>query len=356
MKPFHKYIIIFLFALNVLVQVFYWGYFRQEMACIYHSESIEGFWAGIIKTFYPRFFVEKHRFNLTFFLQKAEQILWRLALLSLLISGVLIFLRKNLFAFFENIVLERKKVLFLQVLLALGWIYESFTWYKSLLRLSHLKDLYEPYALLRFMAFPDAEELFFYFALLYLFFLLSFIWRVAAIFWALAVALLVILMGFLYGFSKIDHTYATWLYVSLLLPFLLQNREQVDAWALRLMQCVVAGVYLQAGLEKLFISGWEWFSPLTLKSHLLLHPTALGLQIAESPLLCVLGSWFMIIFQIGFVSILFFPKLKYIFLPAGVFFHLSTFVLMNVGGLVSYWYLVYAIYLLGEKKLNLSDK
>ncbi|GAB4128510.1 MAG: hypothetical protein OHK0045_02780 [Raineya sp.] len=356
MKSSHKYIIFSLLLANLLIQLFYWGYFRQEIHHIYTVERIEGFWASIIKIFYPRFFVEKHRFDLNFFLQKTEQILWRLALVSVSIAIILVFAKEKInYFFFNSKLIERKKIVFLQIVLTCGWVYESFTWYKSLMRLSQVKDLYEPYLLLRFIPFPEAEALFFWFAIFYLFLLLSFVPRIAPIFWSLSVVLIIILLGFLYGFSKIDHTYATWLYVSMLLPFLLRNETQVDAWALGLMQWLVALVYLQAGLEKILISGWDWFSPSTLRSHLLLHPTAWGLKIADEPFLCVLGSIFMIVLQVGFVSILFFPRLKYFFLPAGAFFHVATYLLMNIGGLISFWYLVYIIYLLGEKNIPQNE-
>jgi len=339
-----------LLLVNILLQAFYWLYFHDLIINLYHSEQAEGFWAEVVRTFYPRFFVEKYRFEADFFLRKAEQILWRLLLINVFLIFLSKFIKKNIFHNFFEVFLERRKVVFLQILLTGGWVYESFTWYKSLLRLAHLRELYEPYLLIRFVPFPEADEFFYWFAALYVCFLLSFVPRVARVFWAFSVVLIIILLGFLYGFGKLDHTYATWLYVSILLTFLLQNRKQIDAWALRLMQCVVASVYLQAGLEKLLISGWEWFSPETLRHHLLAHPTAWGIAVAKSDVLCILGSVFMLFFQLGFVSILFFPKLKYIFLPAGVLFHIATFILMNVGGLVSYWYLVYVIYLLGENQ------
>ncbi|MFN3316689.1 MAG: hypothetical protein ACK40K_07740, partial [Raineya sp.] len=281
MKSVHKYyVIVSLIAFNILFQVFYWLYFREKISTMYYAENVEGFWAAVVETFYPRFFVEKHRFDLSFFLAKTEQIVWRFALLSSVLAGLFVFLKRNFWEnSFWNVVISRKKVLFLQILLALGWLYESFTWYNSLLRLSHLKELYEPCWLVRFIPFPDEEAVFYWFAVFYLFLLLSFVPRVASVFWSLSVILAIILLGFLYGFSKIDHTYATWLYVSMLLPFLLKNKNEVEAWALRLMQCVVAMVYLQAGLEKLLISGWEWFLPQTLQSHLEAHPTTWGLAI-----------------------------------------------------------------------------
>lgn len=349
MKP-NKYFFLVLLALNVLVQVFYWGYFREQVQILYHAQQAEGFWAEVVAILYPRFFVEKHRFDLPFFLLKTEQILWRLLILSIFLGIFWRFSSKHFFeSSFWKVSLARSRVVFLQIVLTCGWVYESFTWYKSLVRLSHLKELYQPYWLLRFVPFPNEEDLFYWFSACYIALLLSFIPQISAYFWALAVALLICLQGFLYGFGKIDHTYTTWLYVSMLLPFLLQNKAQVEAWALRLMQCVVAMVYFQAGLEKLLISGIDWLSPETLRSHLLAHPTPLGLQVAESTVLCSLGGVFLMSFQLGFICILFFPSLKYVFLLAGVCFHIATFVLLGIGGIVSFWYLVYIIWLLGEK-------
>lgn len=353
--------------INLLFQIVYWTFLKDEIIVVYQNPENASKWlTNLIDTFYPRFFTEKHRFQLEFFLGKAEQILIRFSFLSIL--ALAFYYRNIVFRWrlfntsfiqnFWNISIQRNKVVFLQVFLAIVWIYESFTWYKSLKLLSRAVEFYEPHFLLKWIPFPTEESVFYWFIALYFAVLASFWRKWAAPFWVLALCIILILQGFLYGFGKIDHTYATWGYVSMLLPFLLieikKNTKEIQAWSLRLMQLVVACVYLQTGLEKLMIAGFTWFEPQTLQTHLLSHPTTWGLWISQSDALCVFLSVIVIFFELGFILIMVYPKSKYVFLPMGVLFHIGTFVLMNVGGFPSLWWLVYVIWFLGEEKQSID--
>jgi hypothetical protein len=362
MKKSKRFLYIILF-INVFVQAVYWLFLKEEILLVYKNPQLASSWfVNMIDTFYPRFFTEKHRFSIEFFLGKAEQILIRFAFLSILtlffyyreVISRLVVLNKSTIHHFWNVTVHRNKVIFLQAFLAIVWIYESFTWYKSLKLLSRAVEFYEPHVLLKWIPFPSEEQLFYWFTGLYLAILTSFWKKWATQCWILAVCIILILQGFLYGFGKIDHTYATWGYVSMLIPFLLveikKETKEIQAWGLRLMQLVVACVYLQTGLEKLMIAGFTWFELQTLQTHLLSHPTALGLWVAQSDTLCVFLSIMTIVFEVGFISIMVSPKSKYIFLLMGVLFHTGTFVLMGVGGFPSLWWLVYVIWFLGEKE------
>jgi hypothetical protein len=362
MKINKKFLFIVL-VINVFMHAIYWIFLKYEILLAYENPLLAPKWfTSIIDTFYPRFFTEKHRFELNFFLGKAEQILIRFAFLSIL--ALMFYYRSIVFHWgffnkasinhFWKISIHKNKVIFLQAFLTVVWVYESFTWYKSLKLLSRAVEFYEPHFLLKWLPFPTEEGVFYWFVVLYLAFLASFWRKWATQFWIFAIFIILILQGFLYGFGKIDHTYATWGYVSMLLPFLLveikRDAKQVQAWGLCLMQLVVVCVYVQSGLEKIMIAGFTWFEPQTLQTHLLSHPTTLGLWVAQSDILCVFLSIMAIIFELGFILVLIYPKSKYIFLPIGVLFHTGTFILMGVGGFPSLWWLVYIIWFLGEQK------
>ncbi|MDW8296708.1 MAG: hypothetical protein RMJ97_07460 [Raineya sp.] len=348
-------IIALITSIDVVLIGVYYGYLETEILNFYAGK--ESWLAWITELLYPRFSVEKYRFSADFFLQKTEQILYRVVIGSWIVALIYISSQKK--KFFENfwqISTTYHRVRFLQLFLIAGWLYESFTWYQSLLRLSQASVFYEAHLLFRWLAFPSQEAIFYGFALLYALWLLSFLPKYGSIFWLLATLEIICLQAFLYGFGKLDHTYATWTYTSLLFTFLLREAEKnkvapiIHAWALKLMQVVVACVYLQVALEKLLISGTDWFLPSTMQTHLITHPTALGLWIAQYPFLCSLLSTLAILWQLSFVCILFFPSLKIPILLTGVLFHTFTFILMNVGGFPSYWFLIYVIWFL-EKKL-----
>jgi hypothetical protein len=364
MKTNKRNIFIGLLLVNIIGFLLYVFVLKNMIIELYQSKHPTGWFANLVEVLYPRFFTEKHRFDIAFFLEKAEQILLRFTLLVGL-AGVVVyrskwlkhlpFLENNHIQNFWNVKVLSSRIIFLQFFLAIVWIYESFTWYKSLQLLSKAVDFYEPHFLLKWLPFPTSEALFWWFGITYLFLLLSFVPSLSVWAWFFSVVMLLILQGFLYGFGKIDHTYATWGYLSLLLIFLLQEKNKnkeatwIDAWALRLMQTVLACVYLQTGLEKLLISGWTWFEPTTLQTHLLAHGTVWGVWVAQSAVLCVLGSIFTICFEVGFPIILLIPRLKYLFLPMGIVFHTGTYLLVGAGGIPSLWWLAYVVWFLGEK-------
>jgi len=361
-----KAVFYIILIVNLMAIVLYAWLLKPEITTLYHEPEAALPWLrNLVETLYPRFFTEKHRFNLPFFLGKAEQMLVRFVLLSIFFLLVyyrnwlavrISFFQKSHFKNFWNGEVSKRSILVLQAFLALVWMYESFTWYKSLKLLSRASEFYEAHLLLRWLPFPNENGVSYWFMGLYILMVASFIPRFRVFGWLGAIFVILILQGFLYGFGKIDHTYATWGYVSMLMPFLLfdleKNKEQmfIPAWSLRLMQVVVACVYLQTGLEKLLIAGFSWFEPQTLQTHLQAHPTSLGLWVAQFDILCIFLSLAAIIFEVGFISILLLPKAKYIFLPMGVLFHTGTFVLMGIGGFPSLWWLVYIVWFLEKKQ------
>lgn len=343
-----------LLIFNILIICSYYALFRKELVALYNNKP--SILESITMWLYPRFFTEKHRLSVEFFLHKSEQVVWRWSIFSTLFLWFIKLLCNNKLEHFWQIHTTFARVRFLQLFLIVGWLYESFTWYKSLLKLSHAKAFFEPHLLFRWVVFPSENAIFYGFALLYVCWLLSFWKKYGSFFWGIAIFLIILFQALLYGFGKIDHTYATWTYVSILFTFLLYEAERsstpnfVDAWSLKLMQVIIACVYLQVSLEKVFISGWKWFLPETMQSHLLTHPTALGLWIAQNSFLCSFLSISVLIWQLGFVAILFFPSLRIAILLTGVLFHTLTFVIMNVGGFSSFWFLVYIVWFLEKKE------
>jgi hypothetical protein len=51
------------------------------------------------------------------------------------------------------------------------------------------------------------------------------------------------------------------------------------------------------------------------------------------------------LFQLGFITILFFPRLKLMILLSGVAFHIGTYLLLEVGWYINAWILVYIFFI-----------
>jgi hypothetical protein len=80
-----------------------------------------------------------------------------------------------------------------------------------------------------------------------------------------------------------------------------------------------------------------------LEKHLLLD-IALGNFIAQSYWLCLLLGWATLVFELGFMVVIFATKLRPVFAVAGLLFHLGIFLAMDINFL-THMCLVYLIFL-----------
>lgn len=135
---------------------------------------------------------------------------------------------------------------------------------------------------------------------------------------------------FLYGWGKIDHTYATlnWVLLAWVFPM---------PYTIRLMVLAIGATYTLAGVEKLLSSGIFWLAdaPLFLK----MQATEAGKVLADFPYLVYLlfaGAW---AFQFFALPIIMTGRYLRHWLVTGLFFHLGTFLLFGAGAWLSPWYL-----------------
>lgn len=341
------------------LELTYWLGLRHWVTLAYHHQAPEWF-QTLVQNFYPRFGVEKQRFSLAFFLNKADQVIIRFALVSLGSLGFIYLyqkqegLRQKVKRYWNGYTSLHNAQRQLQVFAALLFLF-TWDWYFYLNTLSKASAFYTPilpYRLLH-LPFPSSFWLLvwcgiFWLANLALLCKFRVMWTSL-----ISVSLFVLLQGYMYCFHKLDHTYATLTQVALLMPILAWHyrqgnktrQNQVAAWAWRLMQFSIVFTYFQAGLEKLFIGGFNWVSPHSFRSYLYLHPTNLGAWVASSNFWCTVLPLAAMLFQLGFVSIIFYPRLKRLFLPVGILFHLGTFMLFGIGWYYSPWMLVYLFFI-----------
>lgn len=314
----------------------------------------------IINVLYPRFWVEKYRFELGFFLQKADQVLFRFALVNGMAIAFTIFFsyspsfKRRVSRFWSSSV-PVKRVTWLRILLYAGILFFTYDWYWYLVDFGKAAVFYKPILLLKLLGvpFPSAEVSLILCILLVLScmaVIFSFQMVLSSV---IVAALFVLIQGWINSFEKIDHTFATLTYAIILMPFLLYQQQMANrhhssvqaGWPLQLIKLSISLVYFMAGLEKLLISGWHWLDKETFRSYIFLHQVPLGLWIAKSDFLSVLLPLFALVFQLSFISILFFPRLTAIFLLAGIAFHMGTYLLLQVGWYFNAWVLVYIFFI-----------
>jgi len=355
-------------GLILLLLFGYWWEWRQWVILAYEQKAPNWF-QSLVQIIYPRFGVEKQRFPLSFFLQKADQVILRFALVGIM-SSIFLLLRQSP-AFFRQKIRQywdanTTTTNFRWQLQGFAGLMLLFTWdwYFYLKNLEQARVFYAPifpYHLLH-LPFPAPHWLLIFCGL----FWLANITLLAKfkVFWSslTSVFFFLLLQGYMYCFHKLDHTYATLTYVALLIPVLAwyyqksiqQGDRQVASWPWRLMQILITLVYFQAGLEKLFIGGLEWLQPNNFRAYLYMHPTTLGAWLSKSDFWCTVLPLGALTIQLGFISVIFYPRLKWLFIPLGITFHLSTYLLLGIGWFYSPWMLVY-IFLIDWSPKNLKN-
>jgi len=343
----------------VLVCILYLFLIRDWVFLIY-DDAAPGFFTSLINELYPRFAVEKHRFPLAFFLDKADQIFLRGSFVLLIVWVAFLSRKHKIWTRFGLQQVSTAHAHLLRLLFYAGLLYYTWDWIVDLQRLSALQAFYNPVLLFKLLHFPLPS--FWVFVGVYVLYILSLFFaivQVKPVLSSFVVALLFVVMhGYFLSFEKIGHGYVPLMYAALLMPFFLmetqsqKNDKVMMSWSLSAMQATIAGTYFFAGLEKLFTSGLSWVSARTFRTYLELHQTPLGLQVAENDLLCVLLPLFAILFQLGFVLVLFYPKLRYVFLPGGIAFHAGTVLLFNIGAYFSPWIFVYIFFINWEWCIN----
>lgn len=374
---------LFIFLL-ILSQFLYWFWLRNYTLVYFDSNQKNSvtWFSDLAETMYPRLKTEKYRFEASFFIKKADQIAIRFLFVSGLFSLLLIpkFYQKAKIFFIKNSVYSEKitiiKQYFLIVYFLISNIFLSKEWLETLTEYHQIAVLYEPISFYQFLSpsFPSLQ--FFQYSFIFLkittgigisfiglclVFTQKIMFKVVVFFCVSINGILFIyLQGFLYGFGKIEHTYATWNWVCILLPFWIYQTnfkksisEKKDPFNNLIPQnyllfLAVGLIYTSAGLEKIFIGGWDWINGNALLSYLQNSPTDLGKKLSTYPLLVTILSIITILWETSFFLILHknqYTRLVFIFI--GICFHASTYFFLNVGHYFSPWIWVY-IFLLNR--------
>lgn len=133
--------------------------------------------------------------------------------------------------------------------------------------------------------------------------------------------------------------------------------EGQDAgWPLRTIQWLFVLIYLSAVLSKLvFHDGLQWLNGHTLQYYMVREDmqrgSLLGGWFAQYHMLVLLSQYFVVIFQATFVLAVILPKLRWIYVPLGLGFHVGNIVFLNA---VFYeWIALYAVFIPWRDALRL---
>lgn len=370
--------------LIILSQLLYWFWIRNytlayfDSSFDYSTKNSLTWFSDLVEGFYSRLKIEKHRFDASFFIKKSDQIAIRFLFISSFFSLLFIpkFYQKVKSFFSRNSVYSQKTIQTSQYFLIIYFLISntllSNEWLEILTEYHQISVLYEPVSFYKLLSdsFPSLlflKNLFTLFTILngigVIFCLLSFFFRQKMLLKIIMLCCIILssilfiyLQGFLYGFGKMEHTYATWNWVCMLLPFWVYQTNfknsgiNTNLISQNYLLFVAVGViYTSSGLEKIFIGGWEWINGNALLSYLQNSPTDLGQRLSNYPLLITLLSVLTILWEISFLFIL--HKNKYIrftLIVIGICFHAGTYFFLGVGHYFSPWIWVYVFLLFGR--------
>lgn len=389
MKHFIKKNLFWIFFFLILFsQILYWFWLRNYTLDYFASDSVTWF-SNLVENLYPRLKIEKHRFDASFFIKKSDQIAIRFLFVS---SIFLLFLIPKFYKKAKSFVINnsvysqkitQKNQLFLIIYFLISNVLLSADWLEILTEYSQIALLYEPISFYKLFSFTFPSLSFFEnsfiflkiitgigisFCVFSLFFQRKILFKIMIFLCVvLSSVLFIYLQGFLYGFGKIEHTYATWNWVCILLPFwifggvlsLVRTSTTAKIETIKtaklipqnyLLFLAIGLVYTASGLEKIFIGGWDWINGNALLSYLQNSPTDLAQNLSDYPFIVFLLSLLTIIWETGFIFIL--HKNKYIKLTLlfiGICFHVSVYFFMNIGHYFSPWIWVYVFLLFGQE-------
>ncbi len=128
---------------------------------------------------------------------------------------------------------------------------------------------------------------------------------------------------------------------------LLDLEDRYAGWPIRFLQCFYPLMYLSAVVSKLTRGGLEWANGISLQYHMILEgyksESPLALYLSEFHHFLRFAEYVVLIFQASFVLILFFPRLKWIYLPMGLCFHIIIYVTLRAP--FPQWIVLYMIYI-----------
>jgi uncharacterized membrane protein YphA (DoxX/SURF4 family) len=128
----------------------------------------------------------------------------------------------------------------------------------------------------------------------------------------------------------------------------LTQYSELAGWPILLIQWLFVLIYLSAVMSKLlFEGGPDWLNGYTLQYYLiqdsLRKGTLLGMWFSQYHTLVLVSQYALVIFQITFVLAVVFARLRWIYVPFGLGFHIGNILLLNAS--FPQWMALYAVFI-----------
>jgi TQO small subunit DoxD len=128
---------------------------------------------------------------------------------------------------------------------------------------------------------------------------------------------------------------------------MLDVRSEFAGWPLKLIQWFFVLMYLSAVWSKLSLSGLDWANGYTLQFYLARDGfrwgSPFGVWMSQFHLFILLGQIGVLLFQSTFALAVIFPKLRWIYVPAGLGLHVMIFLTLRAP--FFQWIALYAVFI-----------
>lgn len=128
---------------------------------------------------------------------------------------------------------------------------------------------------------------------------------------------------------------------------LLASSDEFAGWPIKLLQWFFVLMYASAVWSKMRESGLDWPNGFTLQYYLaqdsLRWGNALGYWLSQQHLLVMLGQYGVLLFQATFALAVIFPRLRWIYVPAGLALHIGIYLTLTAP--FFQWIALYAVFI-----------
>ena len=130
-------------------------------------------------------------------------------------------------------------------------------------------------------------------------------------------------------------------------PGLLEETSAFAGWPLKLLQWFFVLMYASAVWSKLSASGLDWANGFTLQFYLardgLRWDSPLAYWLSQHHVLILLSQYGVLLFQATFALAVIFPKLRWIYVPAGLCLHIGIYLTLRAPFFE--WIALYAVFI-----------
>ena len=136
---------------------------------------------------------------------------------------------------------------------------------------------------------------------------------------------------------------------------LLAQTSEFAGWPIKLIQWFFVLMYASAVWSKLSASGLDWANGFTLQYYLardgLRWDSPLGYWLSQYHILILLAQYGVLLFQATFALAVIFPKLRWIYVPAGLCLHIGIYLTLKAP--FFQWIALYAVFIPWAEALQL---